>query len=73
MLISDTKETYDTTVKNGWLECNGQAVSRTNYSGLFGKIGTTYGAGDGSTTFNVPTEAAATGKIVVIATTNNSQ
>ena len=38
----------------GWLLCNGQAVSRTTYSALFEAIGTTYGAGDGSTTFNVP-------------------
>jgi len=36
------------------LLCNGQAVSRTTYSALFGVIGTTYGAGDGSTTFNIP-------------------
>jgi microcystin-dependent protein len=39
---------------SGWLLCNGQAVSRTSYSALFAVIGTTYGAGDGSTTFNVP-------------------
>lgn len=38
----------------GYLLCNGQAVSRTAYSRLFGVIGTSYGAGDGSTTFNVP-------------------
>lgn len=38
----------------GFLLCNGQAVSRTTYSGLFSVIGTTYGAGDGSTTFNLP-------------------
>ncbi|HEY3273879.1 MAG TPA: phage tail protein [Methanocella sp.] len=38
-----------------WLECNGQAVSRTGqYAALFAAIGTNYGAGDGSTTFNVP-------------------
>jgi len=41
-------------VNNVYLECNGQAVSRTTFSGLFALIGTTYGAGDGSTTFNVP-------------------
>ncbi len=39
---------------NGWLLCYGQAVSRTDYAILFGIIGTTFGAGDGSTTFNVP-------------------
>jgi len=39
---------------SGWLECNGQAVSRTTYAALFTAIGGTYGVGDGSTTFNVP-------------------
>ena len=38
----------------GWLECDGSAVSRTTYADLFTAIGTTYGSGDGSTTFNVP-------------------
>lgn len=38
----------------GWLRENGAAVSRTTYSALFAVIGTTYGAGDGSTTFNLP-------------------
>ena len=38
----------------GWLKCNGAAVSRTTYAGIFAAIGTTYGAGDGSTTFNLP-------------------
>lgn len=38
----------------GWLLCQGQAVSRTTYAALFAAIGTTYGGGDGSTTFNVP-------------------
>ena len=38
----------------GYLFCYGQAISRTTYSGLFGVIGTAYGNGDGSTTFNVP-------------------
>lgn len=38
----------------GWLLCNGTAVSRTTYSALFTAIGTAYGAGDGSTTFNLP-------------------
>ncbi len=37
-----------------WLDCNGQAVSRTAYADLFTVIGTQFGAGDGSTTFNVP-------------------
>lgn len=38
----------------GYLMCYGQEVSRTDYSNLFDIIGTTYGEGDGSTTFNVP-------------------
>lgn len=38
----------------GWLVCDGTAISRTTYSGLYGVIGTIYGHGDGSTTFNVP-------------------
>jgi microcystin-dependent protein len=42
------------TIPSGWLKCNGAAVSRTLYAALFTEIGTTYGAGDGSTTFNVP-------------------
>jgi microcystin-dependent protein len=41
-------------VPTGWLICGGQAVSRTTYAALFAVIGTTYGTGDGSTTFNVP-------------------
>lgn len=38
----------------GWLLCGGQAVSRATYATLFTAISTTYGAGDGSTTFNLP-------------------
>lgn len=38
----------------GHLLCDGAAVSRATYNSLFSLIGTTYGAGDGSTTFNVP-------------------
>ena len=41
-------------VPSGFLECAGAAVSRSTYAALFAIIGTTYGAGDGSTTFNVP-------------------
>lgn len=39
---------------SGWLKCNGAAISRTTYASLFAAIGTTWGAGNGSTTFNVP-------------------
>jgi phage-related tail fiber protein len=38
----------------GWLKANGAAISRTTYAGLFAAIGTNFGAGDGSTTFNLP-------------------
>ena len=41
-------------VPSGYLRCNGQAVSRSTYSRLFTAMGTTFGAGDGITTFNVP-------------------
>jgi len=41
-------------VPTGFLECNGQAVSRSTYSALFAIVATTYGTGDGSSTFNVP-------------------
>ena len=43
-----------TSVPTGYLLCNGAAVSRTDYANLFAAIGTLYGAGDGSTTFNLP-------------------
>lgn len=42
------------TAPEGWLLCQGQALSRTDYADLFAVIGTNYGAGDGSTTFNLP-------------------
>ena len=43
-----------TSAPTGWLLCNGAAVSRTTYADLFAIVGTTYGAGDGSSTFNLP-------------------
>ena len=42
------------TAPTGWLKANGAAVSRTTYAALFAAIGTTFGVGDGSTTFNLP-------------------
>lgn len=44
---------------SGWLVCAGAAVSRSTYASLFAKVGTVFGVGDGSTTFNLPTIAAA--------------
>lgn len=46
-----------TTVPNGFLECDGSAINRTTYADLFGAVGTTWGIGDGSTTFNLPPSA----------------
>lgn len=43
-----------TTAPSGYLECDGSAVSRSTYATLFAAIGTTFGVGNGSTTFNVP-------------------
>ena len=42
------------TTPQGWLLCDGSAVSRSDYAALYAVIGTTYGAGNGSTTFNLP-------------------
>lgn len=42
------------TVPDGWLLCDGSAVSRTDYADLYAVIGDTYGAGDGTSTFNLP-------------------
>jgi len=43
-----------TTVPTGFLECNGAAISRSTYASLFATISTTWGSGDGSSTFNLP-------------------
>jgi microcystin-dependent protein len=43
-----------TTIPSGWLICDGSAVSRTTYANLFAAVGTAWGNGNGSTTFNVP-------------------
>lgn len=50
----DVKDFAGTTIQSGWLACDGSAVSRTTYAALFAVIGTTWGAGDSITTFNVP-------------------
>jgi|SRR6185295_7318463 len=42
------------TAPSGWTECDGSAVSRTTFASLFAAIGTTWGSGNGTTTFNVP-------------------
>ena len=50
----DIKIHTTSTVPTGWLLCNGAGISRSTFSNLFTKIGTTYGSGDGTTTFNIP-------------------
>lgn len=47
-------------IPTGYLNCDGSAISRTTYADLFDMIGTTWGAGDGSTTFNLPDLRSAT-------------
>ena len=57
------------TAPNGFLMCDGSAVSRTTYSDLYNVIGTTYGTGDGSTTFNLPNIK---GRVVVMIDSNDT-
>jgi len=52
--VGDLKATAQSTAPSGWLICDGLAISRTTFSTLFTAIGTTYGVGNGSTTFNIP-------------------
>jgi microcystin-dependent protein len=52
--IGSIQQYSGTSLPPGWLWCNGSAYNRTFYKFLFNVIGTTYGTGDGSTTFNVP-------------------
>lgn len=52
--IGSVMEWFVETIPVNWLRLDGQAVSRTDYKELFALYGTTYGAGDGSTTFNLP-------------------
>lgn len=52
--IGSVVEWFSTTIPTNWLECNGQAISRTEYAELFAVIGTKYGSGDGNITFNLP-------------------
>ena len=52
--VGNVEFTARSTAPTGWLLCDGTAVSRTTFAALFAAIGTTYGAGNGTTTFNVP-------------------
>jgi microcystin-dependent protein len=52
--IGDIKQSVHSSAHNGWLKCDGTAISRSTYADLFAIIGTSFGAGDGTTTFNLP-------------------
>lgn len=52
--VGDIKTSLKSSNHDNWFLCNGQAVSRTAYAKLFELIGTNFGSGDGSTTFNLP-------------------
>lgn len=54
MVIGSVYMYAGNTAPSGFLLCDGSAVSRATYSALFDEIGTTYGTGDGTTTFNLP-------------------
>ena len=54
MTINAATDDVSTYTAKNWLECDGSAISRTTYAELFANIGTKFGVGDGSTTFNLP-------------------
>ena len=62
MPVGSVTAYVSSTAPNGWLNCQGQELYRGDYPALFSVIGTTYGAGDGSTTFNLPNLS---GRVVV--------
>lgn len=68
MLIGSVYMYAGSTPPNGFLMCDGSAVSRAVYSDLFAEIGTAYGSGDGATTFNIPD---LTGRVIVGVSTTN--
>jgi microcystin-dependent protein len=56
--VGDVKfSAHPTPDLSSWLLCDGSAISRATYAALYAAIGTTYGVGDGSTTFNIPNGA----------------
>lgn len=61
--IGTVVQTTGLTAPSGWKICDGSALSRTTYSDLYATIGTTYGSGNGSTTFNIPD---ASGKMIYV-------
>lgn len=53
-VVGDYKMSAQTADHDNWFICNGREISRTDYSDLFAVIGTSFGEGDGETTFNLP-------------------
>ncbi len=68
-IVGDLKMSIRSTDYEGWLVCDGRAISRQTYSALFELIGTTFGSGDGQTTFNLPN---AQGRVLGSVTSNNT-
>jgi microcystin-dependent protein len=68
-VVGDLKMSIRSTDYEGWLVCDGREVSRTTYSALFALIGSTFGNGDGLTTFNLPN---AQGRVLGSVTSNLS-
>lgn len=54
-MIGEIRTLSGSTIPEGWLLCDGSDISRTRYRKLYEVIGTTYGAGDGTSTFTLPT------------------
>lgn len=54
-IAGEVKQYLGTDVPKGWLLCDGSSISRNTYNKLFNIIGTTYGSGDGTSTFDLPT------------------
>lgn len=69
MLVGTIYLFAGSSVPSGFLLCDGSAISRSTYASVFSVIGTTYGAGDGSTTFNLPD---LTGKVVIGASSTHA-
>lgn len=69
MLVGSIYMYAGSTAPSGFLICDGSAVSRAIYADLYSEIGTTYGSGDGSSTFNLPD---LTGRVIVGVSLNHS-
>ena len=71
-MIANLSDVLSIYTGSAWLACDGSAVSRTTYAQLFAAIGTTFGAGDGATTFNLPTWAALNSRLLLSLTTGTT-